>query len=314
MKKMNSSLIVCTLTLASLVSCAGPENYTNKISQYTPKVVGRNQVPDLKTDGFQFTEKKLGRGPASAGGNTPVSIETPVENDNSLSNKKLYFLTLFGQYEIMKKYAQDFAAPNVNICPNFHTSLLEHNGRKPTAVKAFSGRDDKKFIYDIAKLNDADYVGARAELSLPLSKDEVTPKVVDILRSDKNMTDFKMNELVHQAIDIHLSKTYSEIRELCEFGVSDNYYIYENLITHIKNSEFKAASTNMNTLLKTTLFSNLALVTTLEKKIATPSRGIASFDGGGKSKDFTAPYTNEVMTRLNVEWAKEYFDHLKTSR
>ena len=169
-------------------------------------------------------------------------------------------------------------------------------------------KNNKKFTYDAARLSDPDYIAKRPELSLPLAKDEVTPKVVDIFRSDKSdMNDFKMNELVHKALDIHLAKTYSEIRELCEFGVSDNYYIYENLITHIKNSSFPPAEKSMDTLLKTTIFSNMALVTSIDKIQATPMRSIASVEA--KSKD--ASYSNEVMTRLNVEWAKEYFESLK---
>lgn len=313
MKKINSSLVIYTLSLASLISCAGVESYDDKMSRYLPKVTGKNQVPEFKTESFQFmTKKTIGRSPASV-----TKAEQVVSEENTLSNKKLYFLTLFGQYESMKKYSQHFTAPNVNICPHFHTSLLEHKGRNPAGFRGqVPGRNDKKFSYDKTKLNDTDYVGARAELALPLSKDGVTPKVIDILRTEKDsLNESRMDELVHQALDIHLSKTYSEIRELCEYGVSDNYYIYENLITHIKNSEFSAATTNLNTLLKTTLFSNLALVTTLEKIEVTPMRSIASVEEKvAKQKDLTTPYANEVMTRLNVEWAKEYFDHLKTSR
>jgi hypothetical protein len=125
------------------------------------------------------------------------------------------------------------------------------------------------------------------------------------------MNDVKMDEMVHKAIDIHLTKTYSEIRELCENGVSDNYYVYENLITHIKTTSFTAAEKNMNTLLKTTVFSNIALVTALEKIQATPMRSIASIES---KKDVSVPYSNELMTRLNVEWAQEYFNYLKTSK
>lgn len=314
MKKTNSALVVYSLTLISLVSCAGNESYESKMSRYTPKVTGKNQVPDFKTEGFEFTRKNS-RMPASV---APQSTEKKVDlsEDATLSNKKLYFLTLFGQYEIMKKFARSFDAPSVNICPHFHSSLLEHNGRKATSAKE-SLRNDKKFVYDKSKFGDADYVANKAELSLPLSKDESTPKVIDIFRSGKEgITEFKMNEIIHDAMDIHLSKTYSEIRELCEYGVSDNYYVYENLITHIKSNDFKATTANMNTLLKTTIFSNMALVTTLEKKEVMPSRSIASVEEKKmkKSNESITPYANEVMTRLNVGWAKEYFAHLGKSR
>ena len=304
---MKNLLVISTITLTTLISCAGPETYQEKMSRYTPKVIGNNQVPEFKSSGFVFKEKS-GRTPASA--ETPTSVEKTQTEEMTLSNKKLYFLTLFGQYESMKKYAQDFDAPSVNSCPHFHNSLLEHNGRKPAGFAGnITHKNNKKFVYDVERFSDPDYVAKRPELSLPLAKDEVTPKVIDIFRSEsKSITDAKMNEIAHKALDIHLAKTYSEIRELCEFGVSDNYYIYENLITHIKNSSFPPAEKNMDTLLKTTLFSNIALVTSLEKIQATPMRSIASVET--KNRDSAASYSNEVMTRLNVEWAREYFESL----
>lgn len=297
-------------SLLGLASCAGPETYDQKMSRYTPKTLMKNQVPEINIDGFSFSQKISERKPASV---KPVSGEKSTQDQSfelNITNKKLYFVTLLGQYESLKKYGVQFDAPDVNICPHFHTSLLQYNEKKPTGFRAKTGsHNSKKFSYDKDKLNDETYVSTRPELSLPLSQDEVTPKVVDVMRSENEMTEFKMNELVHRALDIHLSKTYTEIRELCEYGVSDNYYIYENLITHIKNSDFKADRQNMNTLLKTTVFSNIALVTSMEKIQAMPMRSIASV----KEKE-TSTYANELMTRLNVEWAKEYFDHLKMSK
>lgn len=311
MKKNTCVFMTLTFSVV-LASCAGPESYYEKMSRYSPQpAIGKNMVPAIDSQGFKFKAQST-RAPASAAGVTSVG---QIPNDEqSLSNKKLYFLTLVGQYDSMKKYAQDFDAPTVNICPQFHTSLLEHKSRKPSStLGAISYKDHKKFIYDASKFNDAHYVAMRPELALPLAKDEVTPKVVDIFRSKNGkMTDDKMNEVIHEALDIHLAKTYSEIRELCEFGVSNNYYIYENLITHIKNSDFLPAEKNMNTLLKTTIFSNIALVTSLDKIQASPMRSIASVTP--KMKETSAPYTNEVMSRLSVEWAREYFDYLKTSK
>ena len=307
---LNNKYVLATLTLSILASCAGPESYQAKMDRYTPKHFGANQVPEITMEGFSFSTNKPGRTPASA---TRPSVEAIGTDEVAISNKKLYFLTLFGQYEIMQKYSAEFDAPAVNICPQFHNSLLEHNGRKAGFAANITTKNNKKFIYDVSKLGDASYVAMHPELSLPISKSEVNPKVVDIMRNEgEKITESRMNELVHSAIDLHLSKTYNEIRELCEFGVSDNYYIYENMITHIKNTNFPPAPSNMNTLLKTTVFSNIALVTALEKVQATPMRSIASVDV--KKKDTSVPYSNEVMARLNVEWAREYYDYLKTDK
>jgi hypothetical protein len=65
----------------------------------------------------------------------------------------------------------------------------------------------------------------------------------------------------------------------------------------------------MNTLLKTTLFSNMALMTSLEKQNRSSlGRSIASIEEEKK-----IPYSNEVMARLNVNWANQYFDYIKKS-
>ena len=59
------------------------------------------------------------------------------------------------------------------------------------------------------------------------------------------------------------------------------------------------------------MFSNIALVTALDSIQATPMRTIASIE---PKKDAGVPYSKELMTRLNVEWAQEYFNFLKSSK
>jgi len=312
-KKIFTTSMIATLSATVLLatSCAGPESYQQKMARYTPKVEGKNIVPEIKTYDFKFAQtatKKAGRSIASV--EPAMTSEKKEELENNPTNKKLYFLTLYTQYENLKKYSTEFAGPTVSICPNFHTSLLRHNEKlSVNEMRDTTNFHGKKFSYDSAKFVDESYVASNPELLLPLSKEETTPRVIDIIRGSKTpVGDFAINEMVHKALDIHLAKTYSEIRELCEYGVSDNYYIYENLITHIKNNKFDADSSNMNTLLKTTVFSNLALVTSLEKqvKVKNQGRAIASVDGDKKR----GPYVGEIMTRLNVSWAGQYFDFI----
>ena len=82
------------------------------------------------------------------------------------------------------------------------------------------------------------------------------------------------------------------------------------LITYIKNNKFEASNQNMNTLLKTTVFSNIALMTSLEKqKPKSQERSIASENTRQKN----APYAAEVISRLDVSWANQYFEYIKTS-
>lgn len=301
----------------NLVASCGTESYDQKMARYTPKVLGKNLVPEIKIAEFDFKmeskekSQKL-RGPASAP--EVLSLSEDGKEVNT-SNKKLYFLNLFSEYEIIKKYSQDFAGPTVTICPNFHTSMLRYNDNLSSINKRNNYKDLKniKFSYDSNKYADDIYVAKRPELLLPLSKDEITPKVIDLIRNTNySMNDFAVNELVHKALDIHLAKTYSEIQELCEYGSSDNYYIYENLITHIKNNNFDGSTKNMNILLKTTIFSNIALISSLDEvqSIKTAGRAIASVPTENKKH----PYSAEVMARLNVNWANKYFNYIKEGR
>lgn len=308
-KKNRSSFLLTTLTASlMLASCAGPESYQQKMARYNPKIESKNQVPDIKTYDFKFAQssaKKSSRGPAS------VEAGKKSENERELeinpTNKKLYFMTLYTQYESLKNYSTEFVGPTVSICPNFHTSLVRHHEKMTT--KSTPAPVERKFSYDLKKFSDEAYVASNPELLLSLSKEEPTPKVIDVIRGSKEpLSDFAINEMVHKALDIHLANTYSEIRELCEYGVSDNYYIYENLITHIKNNKFEADTTHMNTLLKTTVFSNVALMSSLEKQHKTKIQGRSIASIGEPEK--RGPYFNEIMTRLNVTWANQYFEYI----
>jgi len=305
---MEKLKVLSVLSLVTLFSCGSTETFETKMMRYTPKTLGQNQVPELSTEGFVLNTPKVIRAPSSV---KPIPVQNVTE-ELKLSNKKRYFLSLYGQYEKLKKFGDSFKGPKVEICPSFHTSLLEYNDKKgsPEGLLEVQSKT-KRFTYDVSRLTDKTYVAQNPELLLPVDKNDIHPKVIDILVSEGvNTTPARVNEVVQAALDTHLVKTYSEIRQLCEFGVSDNYYIYENLITHIKSNDFKPGDRNLNTLLKTTLFSNMALVTSIEKNHKEPGRSIASVS----NKGIEAPYSKEVMTRLNVEWAQEYFDHIKKSR
>lgn len=310
-QKFLPTILHCASAALFLSACAGPESYQQKMERYTPKAISKNQVPEIKTVEIKFARtqnESKGRLPASV---KPIPQSNELEMEGNPTNKKLYFLTLFSQYESLKKYSGEFIGPSVSICPNFHTSLVRHNEKNGVPLNA-SSPVIKKFSYEAQKYSSDTYVAGHPELLLPLSKDETTPKVIDVLRSSKDtISDFNVNEMVHKALDIHLAKTYAEIRELCEYGVSDNYYIYENLITHIKNNKFEADTKNMNTLLKTTLFSNMAIMASIDQSSFAKNTGRSLASVSENSK---APYAHEVMSRLNVSWANQYFKFIQESR
>lgn len=305
---MKNIYIISALTLSTLLSCSHYQSYNEGMNRFIPKTLSSNSVPEIKTKGFAFRKTQTGRFPASISEDiAPGKKSTEsTEFEASPSNKKLYFLTLFGQYENLKRFSSEFHAPKVEICPHFHTSILEIKEKSILKTKE-SPLVSKSYKLDYSRLKDEAYLAGRPELSLPVVKDEIYPKVVDILRSEgTSLNTAKVADTFNKALDIHLAKTYSELRELCEYGVSDNYYIYENLITHIKSTQFNAKSENLDTLLKTTVFSNMALVTSLDKNtVFQKSRAISSV-----KKDPANTYSTELISRLNINWATEYLEYI----
>jgi hypothetical protein len=266
------------------------------MDRYTARNFEKNLVPEIKVSGIEFKNYKS---------RMPASVKTKEDNiaiENNVTNKKLYFLSLYEQFESLKKYSDKVNVPSVSICPNFHTGLTNY---KEKYSKNENNNKAIKLTYKLDQIQNEGYLVAHPEFYLPLTKEAKLPRVVDIIKSNKINNEGEVNELVKKAIDLHLTKTFYEITELCENGSSDNYYIYENLITHIKTNQFAPSNENMMTLLKTTVFSNMALIKSLDNQKTNVGRSIAS------TNVETNALNVEIMSKMNVEWANEYFKNLK---
>lgn len=294
MKNQKKYFSLALISTVFISSCSTGESFQSKMSRYQANAKQSSPVPDIKVATMTFKNQKS-RSPAS------VDNTTSKSTDGSITNKKLYFLTLIDQYETLKKFSDHYAAPRVSICPNFHTGLLNH-------YEKYSVSDKKivhPFKYEMSSITQDEYVERHPELYLPVTKESNLPRVIDIIKSKNITSNADVSDLVKNAVDIHLTKTYHEIAELCEYGTSDNYYIYENLVTHVKSSDFSPSKENMNILLKTTLFSNLAILSSLEFQKEKSGRSIASIN-----EVKTDHYSEELIGKMNVEWSKEYFKNL----
>ncbi len=289
---------------ATLFGCAGsykrPESFESKMARYKSQSAEINKVPDMQVLSNASFKKPARRGPASTGKKKDLHLEH--------TNKKLYFLTLLTQYSELSKYSSAEVVPTINICPSFHSILVDHNDKfeaegyaKATRVKLSF---DKKYSPNVYKNHEE--FSKYPELMLPVSKEDVHPTVAEYLSSN---SDANSKEVLSNAIEIHLSKTHDELKELCDTGSSNNYYIYENLITHINKQGFRPGPENMKTLLKTSVFTNVALIksfTNSQKRRR--GRGIAS---SSISED---SYTDAMVNRLGVEWSNSYFDSMTSNR
>jgi hypothetical protein len=287
------STILTLSALLTLGSCAS----NSKMTEGNPKrAQSRNLVPHFMVvdSGIQ---KKEGRAPASV----ESFLAEEENNSENHSNKRLYFLTLYSQYESLKKLTGQQQVPNINVCPSFHGSLLSLRNEQAKT----NSNQMMSYSYDTEKLKDQSYLALHPELLLPMTMDSATPRVID-LANTKGPAEVKA--LVDEAMKLHLAKTYSELSELCEFGESDNYYSYENLITHVQSrGQFGQAADNIKVLMRTTLFSNLMLINALESTVV-KGRIPASNPNGKKE------FSREIASRLGADWTHDYFQEVKRLR
>ena len=129
----------------------------------------------------------------------------------------------------MKTFTKNSSMPEIIICPKFHSVLVRHGENYPS--NKYNAKNWTPDNYESTKFTDEKYLASHPELNLPVSKGNVEPTVVDLL---KKSTNSKENlDIIYKAFDVHLTKTYSELQELCEYGNSNNYYTYENLNTNL---------------------------------------------------------------------------------
>lgn len=271
-----------------LVSCSTyrrPESFRDKMERFNAKSKYTNTIPDIKIDEGLFKGRKL----------ASIRPKRKKKELTPMSNKRLYFLTLFQQYNQLKPFSK-IDSPNISICPNFHTAILDHKNRLESRLE--KNKKLYKFSYT-SKLSNGE-LKKFPEMYLPLNKEGQTPSVLELYKKNKSKS---LNKLVSKALDIHLGKTFKELTELCEYGSSDNYYAYENLATHIKaNGKLSPSKINLKILFKTTIFSNKALIKSFSK-----GKGRTPASAKEKSRRLGSFFT-KVVNRLGVDWAVAYIN------
>lgn len=301
---MNSGkFLLINFTLMGLISCSGyqfkkSETIDQKMSRYESRDYNNTAIPQIGVFEHQFSSRGIASQPFDP---------TPLEGH---SNKRVYFLTLLSQYNTMKSFSKA-DAPEIGICPNFHTPLINNSFHLKVSKRQNFERtsfDSKSINPD--KINNPEYAAMYPELFLPLSHVGSHPSVIDSMTKDgKNKNESR--ELIDQAYAIHLEKTYQELINLCQHGQSSNYYIFENLVTYVKSHpKFKRSSESIKALFKTTIFSNMALIQSMEigNTIKQKGRSIAS------TQNNYSIFEKEVFNRLDVNWARDYFLELKNKR
>ncbi|OIQ17876.1 MAG: hypothetical protein BM556_10645 [Bacteriovorax sp. MedPE-SWde] len=223
--------IFLTLTIITLASCAStyrrPESIKEKMSRYKSKATSTNKIPEYKVSGFKYSR---GRVPASAN----------KQQDLNYSNKNIYFLSLYEQYESFSQ-AYPENKKKIQYCPVYHQPLITYK------------ETPKKWYWE-------------KKTALSKSKDSIVSHLP------------KAKESLTTAIREHMDRTHDELSKLCFTGASDNYYIYENIVEITKSNALKRNSDGINSLLKTTIFFNETLLHKVadKKRLRKKGRGLAS--------------------------------------
>lgn len=236
-----------------------------------------------------------------------LKIREPSSTDEDMaitafSNRKIYFLTLLSQYYELKTISK-IDSPDVKFCPSFHTEVV--NNIKQISKPLESEYLVSKAGYDTKKImeKNSDYLSLYPELSLPLTDSHSHPALLDVI---SGMDLKKTEEVFKKAFHIHLVKTFNEISELCEKGQTDNYFVFENLMTITKNHpEFKDSTKALKSMLKSSIFANMLVLKSLKLHSTTKSRSVAS--------TYTS-FEEEAFLRLDAKWLKIYFEQIKNRR
>lgn len=290
------------LSLILLASCASrfhdPESISSKMARYQSKNLNENLVPRIYVKQTEISKY-------STTTRTPASTE---ESKLPQSNKKFYFLALLGQYYEMASYLpKNIKKQEINFCPHFHSLLVDYeksptNNNKTTRLLSLNVSFE-----NIKDLDTFKY----PELNLPISETELTPTIVDVLKNNEEYKKYKSaKELITHAMRIHTNKTFKELKTLCEYGNSPNYYHYENLLGHIqrKGESFNAHSDSIQILLKSTLFSNLTLINSFESSGETTSGRVPASASNTVHQN---QYSLELLQRFNAPWAVNYLKETK---
>ena len=270
-------------------SCASnyrpPESFGEKMGRYQSKTKRSNDIP--KTYALDINYKDIKRKPAS--------VETGKKMMN-YNNSSLYFLSLYTQFKQIQKLSEK-QAKTLKNCPRFHGEFLQadSNGLNYVEGKVSFSLQDKNLLYD------QNFLAKNPALLMPLSesKDSITVRE-KLEKGDLS----KINQIIEDALLVQQIKILNELEELCEDGTSENFYAYQNLIIYINNRDLKPSKESVETLLKTSLFYNMALIESLKANTIKSSRSISSV------KESDAIH-NQLLYRMKADWASSYLENLK---
>lgn len=248
------------------------------------KIANKNPVP--KYNNLAYLDfKKASRAPASFQNKTTSLVKS--------SNKTVYFLGLYDQFHNLRKMTGN-KEESLNSCPRFHNVFIDYNKTHRISLneeeKSFW---DKNFLRSIIERNLQNLSFPELSLTTP-TENKAISEIASLKEED-----------IASALANHISNTKNELTKICTTGNSENYFIFENLVTYLeRNPGFKNNEKAFKTLMKTTLFSNMVLIKSLEED----KKGNRTIASGYNYIE------EEVLLRLNASWTKPLINDVKQAK
>jgi len=259
--------------LIFLVGCASDPVKKVDSSYVGALTIGTDGVskPNFHIKEFQ---SKASRAPAN------IAIE-----QDSYSNKQLYFLGLYHQYVEFQNFL-NLEKERIS-CPAFHNELVTHETNLDAINSRYNLHVNVKPVID-----DPTLLPNYPVMSLPFNDSDVFTYI-------RNNQSESSKVIIKEAVFKYTENLKSEIHELCQKGASDNYFIYENYVTYApQDSSLDNNSKKLTAALKIPIFANLLILDNLRDK--------AFFNH--------STYAEKALSRASLSWLKNYLYDLNKVR
>ena len=270
-------LLSTSFLFTNCSSYVAPESVVDKMARFKSQHTNINPVPAIAL--WKVTKP-----------NSKTVKRMPKVHGKKPSPKTLYFTALYKQHSEFKSYMNDTEENTLNHCPAFHNTFIKI--KKPYSTSAATKKDISKSKVISLSIDAPLY-------SLPI--DNMTRTISSAIKVKMASPD-----VINKAIEAHTTRTLLELKEFCDTGTSENYYNFANVITHVQNNKaafHREKESSMKSLLKTTVYSNLAILKNLDQ-VAVKGRFPAS------SNKKSPETLQDVDNALEVNWAASYFDSL----
>ncbi|MDA8792057.1 hypothetical protein N9N67_02355 [Bacteriovoracaceae bacterium] len=243
-----------------ILSCSHVTHVSESIVDSVDRLYPRQYLSKTKNPNYFIHKKKpLKKRLIQKREVASVEFEKDIKtslNSKELSNKQVYFKTLFGQYLSLQ---QTLGAKEKNyICPAFHHMVVTEFSDKIQSMNKTS-KNFKNLNRNFSQpLADYNLLPAYPLLALDYDGKENYTTFAHLKKKKTNrLSVSEVNNILRQ----HLKTIKNEVYQMCDKGHSADFYLYENFVTVIKgNKSYFDSATYVKAHLKISIFSNMYLL------------------------------------------------------